>query len=127
MKVLYVDDDRVNSLLFTETCRLAGDVSVETAASGSEALELAPRWRPDLLVVDLHLPDTNGYELLARLRQCLQAPGVPAILCTADEASLVRAPASAAGFDAVWTKPVELQLIIDELQRRKQPGTPAVS
>lgn len=125
MKVLYVDDDRVNSLLFTETCRLAGDVAVETAASGSEALELAPRWRPDLLVVDLHLPDTNGYELLARLRQCLQAPEVPAILCTADEASLVRAPASAAGFDAVWTKPVELQLIINELQRRKQPGPPA--
>lgn len=124
MRVLYVDDDRVNSLLFTETCRLAGDVAVETAFSGQEALELAPRWLPDLLVVDLHLPDTNGYELLARLRHCLGAPSLPAILCTADEASLVRAPASAAGFDAVWSKPVELQLIIDELQRRKHSSPP---
>lgn len=120
MRVLYIDDDRVNALLFSETCRLAGEVIVETAATGAEALELAPPWRPDLLVIDLHLPDTNGYELLAQLRQRLQAPTLPAILCTADEATLVRAPAHAAGFDGVWTKPVELQAIIDELTRRKQ-------
>jgi len=119
MRVLYVDDDRVNALLFTETCRLAGQVQAEVAATGAEALELVRHWQPDLMVIDLHLPDTNGYQLLAQLRQALDAPALPAILCTADEASLVRAPARAAGFDGVWTKPVELQAIIDELDRRK--------
>ncbi len=120
MRVLYVDDDRVNSLLFVETCRLAGDVEVETAVTGAEALDLVAHWVPDLLVIDLHLPDTDGYRLLADLRQRLQAPGLPAILCTADEAALVQAPARAAGFDDCWTKPVELQAVIDELTRRNR-------
>ncbi len=123
MRVLYVDDDRVNSLLFTETCRLAGDIEVETAVTGAEALELVQTWRPDLMVIDLHLPDTDGYQLLAALRKTLAQPKLPAILCTADEAALVQEPARAAGFDSCWTKPVELQSVIDELTRRNaSPG-----
>lgn len=118
MRVLYVDDDRVNSLLFIETCRLAGGVEVETAVCGAEALEVVQSWQPDLLVIDLHLPDTDGYKLLAALRAQLAQPALPAILCTADEAALIQAPAREAGFDCCWTKPVELQSIIDELGRR---------
>ncbi len=118
MKVLYVDDDRINSLLFVETCRFASGVDVETAATGAEALELAPRWKPDLLVIDLHLPDTTGYDLLPALRQALHAPALPAFLCTADEAPLVEQPAREAGFTGCWTKPVELQKVLSELSAR---------
>jgi CheY-like chemotaxis protein len=60
MRVLYVDDDRVNALLFSEACRFASGVVVETADSGEEALEIAAQWRPDFLVIDLHLPDMLG-------------------------------------------------------------------
>jgi len=118
MKVLYVDDDRINALLFVETCRFASGVDVDTAATGAEALELAPRWRPDLLVIDLHLPDTTGYDLLPALRQALNAPDMPAFLCTADEAPLVEQPAREAGFTGCWTKPVELQKVLAELGAR---------
>ena len=118
MRVLYIDDDRINTLLFVETCRFAGGVEVETAASGAEALEMAARWRPDLLVVDLHLPDTTGYDLLPALRSTLNAPQLPAILCTADEEPLVARPAREAGFDGCWTKPVELNRVLAELTRR---------
>jgi CheY-like chemotaxis protein len=120
MRVLYVDDDRVNTLLFSETCRLAGGVELETAMTGAEALDLVQGWQPELLVIDLHLPDTDGYRLLAALRQHMDSPQLPAILCTADEAAAVQAPALAAGFDCCWTKPVELQAVIDELSRRNQ-------
>jgi CheY-like chemotaxis protein len=118
MRVLYIDDDRINSLLFVETCRFAGGVEVETAASGAEALEIAPRWLPDMLVIDLHLPDTTGYVLLPMLRQQLGAAALPAFLCTADEEHLVEQPAREAGFDGCWTKPVMLQLVLDELSSR---------
>ena len=118
MKVLYIDDDRINTLLFVETCRFARGVEVETAATGAEALEVALRWRPDLLVIDLHLPDTTGYDLLPALRQALSAPLLPALLCTADEAPLVEQPAREAGFAGCWTKPVELQQVLNELNRR---------
>jgi CheY-like chemotaxis protein len=118
MRVLYIDDDRVNTLLFAETCRLSGGIELETAASGAEALEIVATWTPDLLVIDLHLPDTNGYELLPALRQRNGHSALPAILCTADEPDAVAGPAQAAGFDGWWTKPVELTHIIDELGRR---------
>lgn len=125
MRVLYIDDDRINSLLFIEACRIAGGVETETAASGAEALELAQRWMPDLLVIDLHLPDTNGYALLPSLRTALASPALPAFLCTADETALVAEPARAAGFDGCWSKPVNLQAILAELTRRSGRATAA--
>lgn len=119
MRVLYVDDDRVNSLLFTETCRLADGVEVETAVTGAEACDLVRQWRPDFLVIDLHLPDTNGYALLATLRSLLAAPELPAFLCTAEEVRDVQASAREAGFDGCWTKPVQLQIVLAELAQRQ--------
>lgn len=126
MRVLYIDDDRINTLLFVETCRLAPGVEVESAASGAEALELAPQWRPELLVIDLHLPDTTGYELLHAMRRALGAPTLPAFLCTADEAQLVEQPAREAGFTGCWTKPVELQKVLDVLTglQQRSAGAP---
>jgi CheY-like chemotaxis protein len=125
MRVLYVDDDRVNALLFSEACRFATGVDVQTADSGSEALEIAAQWRPDLLVIDLHLPDMLGYALLPQLRRQLAAPTLPAFLCTADSASEVTEPARQAGFDGCWTKPVELQTMLAELARRSASAGPA--
>ena len=120
MRVLYIDDDRINTLLFVETCRFVPKVEVETAATGAEALELAPDFRPDFLVVDLHLPDTSGYDLLPALRTLLGRPDLPAFLCTADEAPLVEQPAREAGFAGCWTKPVQLQQVMAELTRRSE-------
>jgi len=118
MRVLYVDDDRINALLFIEACRFAPGVEVETAYSGSEALACVEGWAPDLLVIDLHLPDTTGYALLPVLRARMGGLPRPAFLCTADEAPLVAAPARAAGFDGLWTKPVDLRLVLQELEHR---------
>jgi CheY-like chemotaxis protein len=118
MRVLYIDDDRVNTLLFVETCRFAPGIEVETALTGAEALERIATWRPEMLVIDLHLPDTTGYELLPILRARLPAPRAPAILCTADPAQIVAGPARDAGFDGCWTKPVELSVVLTELALR---------
>ena len=124
MRVLYVDDDRLNALLFVETCRFAPAVEVETASSGAEALQMAAQWQPDLLVIDLHLPDTSGYDLLPALRRALSAPELPAILCTADETPLIEQPAREAGFAGCWTKPVELKHVLDELLSRSAAHAP---
>ena len=120
MRVLYVDDDRINTLLFVETCRFAGGIELETAQSGSEALELVRRWAPELMVIDLHLPDTNGYALLPALRGAAAQPALPAFLCTADTASNVTSPALVAGFNGCWTKPIDLELVLQEFSRRRR-------
>jgi two-component system, OmpR family, response regulator len=115
LRVLYVDDDRINALLFAETCRFAGGIEIETAASGSEALERVASWVPELLVLDLHLPDTTGYALLPQLRQALGQPLLPAMLCSAEEPSRVEAAAKQAGFNGCWSKPVHVQSLLDQL------------
>lgn len=119
MRVLYVDDDRINGLLFSEACRLAEgiDVEVETVVTASQALELVQDWQPDLLVLDLHLPDSRGTDLLPRLRMALGRPDLPAVLCTADESSAAEPQAAAAGFNGCWRKPLDVQQVLAELQR----------
>ena len=51
-RVLYVEDDRVNVLLFEEVCRMAGGLEVASAGSGAEAALVLQHFRPDLLVLD---------------------------------------------------------------------------
>ena len=125
MRVLYIDDDRINTLLFVEACRFAGGVEIETAGSGAEALEMVRAFAPQLLVIDLHLPDTTGYMLLPALREAAGVPALRAFLCTADEAEFVAGPARAAGFDGCWTKPVDLRPVLAELARDGDQAGPA--
>lgn len=123
MRVLYVDDDRINTLLFTETCRIAPWIEIECAGSGAEALALAAGFAPEVLVIDLHLPDTSGYALLQRLRGDAGCADVPAFLCTADSPAEVGREAMAAGFQGCWTKPVDLPSMLADLERfGRAPG-----
>jgi CheY-like chemotaxis protein len=115
MRLLYIDDDRINTLLFVETCKRASQLELRTAACGQEALAVALEWPVDVLVIDLHLPDTDGYALLAMLRAVPGLARVPAFLCSAEDADVVREPARRAGFNGCWTKPVQLAPVLKDL------------
>ena len=111
MHLLYVDDDRINLMLFENACAALPEVHVSTAADGAEALEVTRQQVPQLLVIDLHLPDGDGIELLARLRREVGLQQVPAVLCSADHDDMLRERAAVAGFAACWTKPVDADLL----------------
>ncbi len=119
MRVLYVDDDRVNSLLFVEVCRTLSGITVQVAHSASEALDLLEQFGADLLVLDLHLPDGDGLSLLPALQQ-RAASRLPAYLCTADEPELVESRALAAGFDGCWSKPLDIAGAVSVLKRHSE-------
>jgi len=121
MRLLYVDDDRINTMLFEETCRLSRELEVRSADCGEYAIELASEFRPDVLVIDLHLPDTDGYELLARLRGIDGLDKAPAFLCSADVPEALAEPAARAGFTGCWPKPVQLRDILADLERLRRP------
>ena len=107
MHLLYIDDDRINLMLFENACAALPGLQLSTAACGSEALERVREQPPQLLVIDLHLPDGDGTELLAMLRREAGLGEVPAVLCSADEGEALRQRAADAGFAACWTKPVD--------------------
>lgn len=112
-RVLYVEDDRVAALLFTEALRQAAWLSVDIAETGAEALALAAQWQPEVLVLDAHLPDTTCAPLLLRLRALPGLADVPAFLCSAD------VPAAddpeRQGFRGCWTKPVQRDQLLADL------------
>lgn len=112
-RVLYVEDDRVAALLFTEALREAEWLDVDVAETGAEALALAAHWQPEVLVLDAHLPDTTGAPLLQRLRELPGLATVPAFICSAD--SLTTADAAATGFHACWVKPVQRSRLLADL------------
>jgi CheY-like chemotaxis protein len=122
MQLLYVDDDRINLLLFEAACQGLDGVRVDTAADGDEALQCAARRRPDLLVIDLHLCGTDGFALLQRLRAQAGLDGVPAFLCSADDDPALLGRAAAAGFVGCWSKPVERPALLDALAGLARPA-----
>lgn len=117
LQVLYLEDNRVNALLFTEALRARPDIETHVADCGQELFEMLPQLRPDVFVLDAHLPDCNGYDVLARLRAMPGHADTPAYMCSADAAPEDLARAQAAGFAGYWSKPLDLSRILADLGR----------
>jgi CheY-like chemotaxis protein len=113
MRVLAVDDDADTLEMLSLFLRRAGAevAGAETAAAALEALE---RFRPDVLVADIGMPEVDGYELLRRVRALGAERGglMPAIALTAYVGEADRARALRSGFQAHLPKPVEPDVLI---------------
>jgi two-component system cell cycle response regulator DivK len=109
--ILIVDDDERNRKLARDVLRLDGLATLE-AGTGAEALELARAHRPDLVLLDLRLPDGDGTETLRALK--LIAP-IPVVALTAVGGA--RAALLEAGFDGYLEKPVDVLALPAEIRR----------
>ncbi len=124
LRLLYVEDNRINALLFEEAMRLLGGIELQVAEHGAEALAMVQAWQPQVLVLDANLPDMNGHELLRRLRERPELAGVPAFMCSADAMPEDLERARASGFQGYWTKPIEMDKVSQALAalRAKAPS-----
>lgn len=116
VRVLVVDDDFMVARIharFVE--RTEGFEVVGTARSGAEALELAAELRPDLLLLDVHLPDFSGLEVLERLRGTGQ--DVAVVMVTAERGSAAVRAALHGGALQYLVKPFEYDDLADRLRR----------
>jgi len=122
--VLVVDDDPGSNAVVSALVTACGG-EARTAASTSEALEIAGRWRPDVLVSDLAMPGEDGYALLRKLRARDEAFGrIPAIALTAYAGTADRRRSLAAGFAAYIAKPFdpsELAAAVRDAASRARP------
>jgi CheY-like chemotaxis protein len=114
--LLYVEDNPVNVLLLQAVLLSRGDIEMRFAADGRTALIAVEDRRPDLIVLDFRLPDTDGIALLGRLRASLRVAMVPVVLFTAGQSERKD------GFVDVWTKPVDASEILSSLARILPPS-----
>lgn len=117
LRMLYVEDNRINAILFEEAVRLRAGVELRLAEDGAEALEQLRDWTPDVLVLDAHLPGIDGFELLRQLRRLPGLLDVPAFMCSADAMPDDVRRAAQAGFAGYWAKPINIAKIMDDLDR----------
>ena len=120
-RLLYVEDDPINLILMESMVGLRPGVQLRVARSGAQALQVLQDNPADLLLLDQHLPDMSGAQLLAAIRQQDLSPQAPAIAVSADTRASDIQAARAAGFADYWTKPLAIDGLLAALDRWLAP------
>jgi PAS domain S-box-containing protein len=116
-RLLYIEDNPVNALLVEEMVRIHAGLQIESVASGLGGVARAREFQPDLILIDMQLPDINGYDVLSRLREQPSTAGIRCIALSANAMPEDIARAMAAGFSDYWTKPINLSTFLAALDR----------
>ena len=115
--VLCVEDNDANVQLVQQLLRLRPNVTLFVARDAAAARMLAPVCQPDLILLDLRLPDGHGLPLLAELRHHGSLATVPCVALSANVLAPDLAAARAAGVDEYLTKPVDAAALLDCIDR----------
>ncbi|MDQ6638518.1 MAG: PAS domain-containing protein, partial [Pseudomonadota bacterium] len=115
--ILYIEDNQVNVLLVEELVRAVGGLQVVSEATGAAGVERAVATRPDLVLIDLQLPDFDGYEVLRRLRADARTRAIPCVALSANAMREDIERGLAGGFADYWTKPIDFAVFIAALHR----------
>lgn len=113
--VLYIEDNLENVRLIEEVLALRPHVQLVTAMQASVGLQLALDRQPELIFLDLHLPDENGDQVLKKLKANSRTRHIPVIMLTADAMRRQEKRLLAAGAREYVTKPIEVQRILNLL------------
>jgi len=103
-KILIVDDEPVVVTLLKSRVESHG-FKVEIATEGASALEKAKEWRPDLILLDIVMPDMDGFEICRRLKATKELASIPVVLFTASQETQLEELARKAGAVKVIKKP----------------------
>ncbi len=110
--VLYIEDNPQNIELMRRIVGRRDDATLRVETTGRAGLAAALASPPDLLLLDLQLPDLSGDEVLQRLRDDTGCADVPVVVITADASPGVRSRLLAAGADGFLTKPVDVKEVL---------------
>jgi diguanylate cyclase (GGDEF)-like protein len=111
--ILVADDDPFNLRLLTELCQAAG-YTVQTCANGREVLDMVARERPDLILLDVQMPELDGFEVLRILKSDPELASIPIIMVTASGEVDARERGIELGAEDYITKPFR----VFEIQQR---------
>ena len=113
--VLIVDDNEKNLRLARDVLRASGFRTVE-AASGEEAIAVATEHEPDVILMDIRLPDIDGTEAAARLKREPRTAAIPIVALTSLAMKGDRERFLALGFDGYLEKPISVRELPDQVR-----------
>ncbi|MDR1250770.1 MAG: response regulator [Treponema sp.] len=115
MKQILVVDDNLSILKQISAC-LAGAYGVSLAKSGLLALQICMREKPDLILLDIEMPDLDGFDVISRLKQNPYLDRIPVIFLTARHDAAVEVKALESGARDFITKPVEKSILLHRIE-----------
>jgi two-component system cell cycle response regulator DivK len=121
MKILYVEDNDDNVYMLKNRLSRAG-FTVVIATNGAQGVAMATSEQPDLILMDLTLPDIDGEEATRRIKADPVTKHIPIIALTANAMSGDREKAIAAGFDDYDTKPVDMPRLLEKIRALARAG-----
>jgi len=124
LRILIVDDEAINLKLVSRLLEIEG-YEVRSARSGEAALRLIEQTPPDLALLDVRMPDMEGYELCRRLRQNPLTAGIPIVMLTALVDENDRLKGIEAGADDCLPKPFDVEMLrtlLARLLHDRNPG-----
>lgn len=115
-KVLLVEDNYMNKVLVTEILTLNGYEIIE-ANSGIEAIKLITTERPDVVLMDLHLPEMDGITATRIIKADESLKGIPILALTAAAAKSEEEDLLNSGFDGYVGKPIEVKKLLEAISK----------
>ena len=110
-KVLYVEDNLSSLKLMEAIVRLSGGLSLISARYAEVGLEIAKTQSPDMIILDINLPDMNGLEALEKLQELGIASRIPVIALSANASKRDIRHGMEAGFKMYLTKPINIRQV----------------
>jgi len=120
--MLYIEDNLSNLRLIERIVRKRPGIKLMTAMQGQMGLDMAYEHQPDLILLDLHLPDMMGDEVLRRLREDARTASIPVIVLSADANVRPVDMLLKAGAQGYLTKPLDVRQLLTVLEE-VQAGT----
>jgi len=122
-QILIADDSKIVRRILTMFLQAQRDIKVcGEAANGIEAIEQAKKLQPDLILLDLAMPELNGVEAASVLKRIM--PRVPIIVFTMYSENIGRSLTSAIGVDMVLSKPDGMKALMEAIQTLTTQGRP---
>jgi PAS domain S-box-containing protein len=115
--VLYIEDDVANVQLVERLLLQRPSIRLITALQGVLGVELAQQYEPSLILLDVHLTDIHGYDVLERLRGDSRTIDIPVVVLSADATTWQQRRFKNAGVDDYLSKPLDLQHLLDVVDR----------
>ncbi|WP_084150765.1 response regulator [Azohydromonas australica] len=113
--VVYIEDDHASAMLVQCLLGMRVNYTFHHAVNGADGLELCRRLQPDLVLIDLHLPDMTGCEIFKRLRADPATCDLSCVVVSADAMPGTISRARDAGFAKYLTKPIDVRRFLHQL------------
>jgi two-component system cell cycle response regulator len=116
MPCALVVDDHFHNVKLLEAQLVIASFEVMTALSGEEALSKLEERKPDIILLDIMMPNMDGFEVCRRVRANPATADIPVVMVTALDKQIDRVMASDVGADEFFTKPVEDHLLMQAIR-----------